>query len=201
MRLHRFRSGAVVLLLAAGSCAKAVPPPPEVVRQAAALESYSASLRVSVRGREWRGRSRALVAFRRPASLRIEIPGASGARLIAVARDGRLTAVLPAERAVLEQPAGPAEFEALLGVGLAPGELMDLLVGVRPSRVGELDVRWGRRLPGRLRATLADGTRLDATVEDAADATLVPAAAFEPPPHVGYRTIDADEARRLLGGR
>jgi hypothetical protein len=156
---------------------------------------------VSVRGRELRGRSRALVAFRRPASLRIELPGASGARLIAVARDDRLTAVLPAERAVLEQAAGPAEFEALFGVGLAPGELMDLLVGVRPPRVRDLDVRWGRRLPSRLRATLADGTHLQATVEDAEDATAVPAAAFEPPPHAGYRAIDADEARRLLGGR
>ena len=61
--------------------------------------------------------------------------------------------------------------------------------------------RSGPPRSSRLRATLADGTRLDATVEEPADATLVPAAAFEPPPHAGYRTIDADEARRLLGGR
>lgn len=190
-----------VLLAATAGCAKAVPPSPLVVQQAAALPAYSASLQVSVSGPRMRGRSRALVAFRRPDALRIEIPGTSGARLVAVARDGRLTAVIPAERAVLEREARPEELEALLGVALAPPELMDLLVGVAPAGLRDYDARWGPRLPRRIEARLADGTRLVAAIEDADGGEQVSARAFEPPPHAGYRSIDADEARRLLGGR
>ena len=201
VRPHRSLEVAVALLIASCGCAKAVPPTPDVVRQAAALRSYSASLRVAVRGKELRGRSRALVAFLRPDALRIEIPGASGARLVVVARGGRLTAVLPPERAVLERAAGAAEIEALLGVALAPEELMDLLVGLAPAGLREHDVRWGSRLPSRVSAVLADGTRLQATVEDADEGEALPAAAFDPPAHEGYRPIDSEEARRLLGGR
>ncbi len=192
---------AVVALLAASACAKASPPPPELVQRAAALPSYSASLRVSVKGRDLRGRSRALVAFRRPDALRIEIPGPAGARLLAVARGGRLVAVLPPDRAVLESGATPAELEALIGVALAPGELMDLLVGVPPLGTREYDVRWGRALPRRIEAVLADGTRLRVTVDEADSGADLGEAAFGPPPHEGYRMVDADEARRLLGGR
>ena len=191
---------ALALALAAGACARPLPPSPDVVRRAAALDSYSADLRVSVRG-SLRGGSRALVAFRRPDALRIEIPGPAGVRLVAVTRDGRLTAVLPAERAVLERAATPLELEALVGIPLSPAELMDLLVGVPPKGVRRYEVRWGRELPTRIDAQLQDGTRVKATVQDAdAGGNLAPAA-FDPPPHPGYRPIDADEARRLLGGR
>jgi hypothetical protein len=70
---------------------------------------------VSVSGPEVRGRSRVLLAFRRPDALRIEIPGPAGARLVAVVRAGRLTAVLPAERAVPDaaDPARRVEQPAL----------------------------------------------------------------------------------------
>lgn len=192
---------AALLPLIVSGCAKAAPPSPLVVQQAAALSAYSASLNVSVNGPRLRGRSRALVAFRRPDGLRIEIPGPSGARLLAVALGGRLTAVLPAERAVLEREARPQELEALLGVALAPAELMDLLVGVPPAGLRDYEARWGRRLPSRVKARLADGTRLVADVEDADGGEQVSPRAFEPPSHEGYRPIDADEARRLLGGR
>jgi hypothetical protein len=141
------------------------------------------------------------VAFRRPDGLRVEIPGASGARLVVVARGGRLTAVLPGERAVLEQAAGATELEALLGVALTPEELMDLLVGRPPTSLRDHDIRWGRRLPSRISAVLADGTRLLASVEEADGGQALPTAAFDPPAHEGYRPIDAEEARRLLGGR
>jgi hypothetical protein len=199
----RFPDLAIALLLAGGlaGCARAVPPSPEVVRQAAVLRAYSASLRVSVSGVELRGRSRALVAFRRPDALRIEIPGASGARLVAVTREGRLTAVLPAERAVLERDASPAELAALIGIALAPESLMDLLVGQRPVGAREYEARWGRLLPSRIDAVLEDGTRVRAIVEEADSGEAVSPRAFEPPPHAGYRPIDSDEARRLLGGR
>jgi outer membrane lipoprotein-sorting protein len=198
-RRRRLEASAALLLL--GACAHARVPPPEVVRAAAGLASYSASLRVSVRGAELRGRSRALVAFRRPDALRIEIPGPAGARLLAVARGGRLTAVMPHERAVFEAEASPAGLESLIGIALRPDELMDLLVGVAPEGAQGYEVRWGRTLPRRVDAVLADGTKLRATVEDADAGTGLAAAAFDPPPHAGYRPVDASEARRLLGGR
>ena len=200
MRRHRLLE-LLALALLAGGCAKAMPPPPEVVRAAAALTSYSGSLRVSVRGEELRGRSRALVAFRRPDALRIEIPGVSGARLVAVVAGGRLTAVLPADRVVLSREASAAQLEALLGIALAPEELMDVLVGIRPANARDYRVSWGRTLPRRIEAVLADGTRLSVDVDEAEGAVVLPTAAFEPPEHEGYRPTDADEARRLLGGR
>ena len=192
---------AAAALLAAAACARPLPPSPDVARHAAALPSYSASLRVSVSGRELRGRSRALVAFRRPDALRIEIPGPSGARLVAVTRGGRLTAVLPAERAVLESDASPEGLASLIGIALRPEQLMDLLVGVAPGGAREYGVRWGRALPQRVDAVLGDGTKLRAIVEDADAGEALAPAAFDPPPHGGYRPVGADEARRLLGGR
>jgi hypothetical protein len=192
----------VALLAGAlAGCASKAPPSPDVVRHAADLRSYSASLRVSVKGEELRGRSRALVAFRRPDALRIEIPGPSGARLVAVTGEGRLTAVLPAERAVLEREANAGELAALIGIALAPGALMDMLVGQRPAGAREYEARWGRALPTRVDAVLEDGTRVRAVVEEADAGEAVSPQAFLPPPHEGYRAIDADEARRLLGGR
>jgi len=183
------------------ACATATLPPPGVATRAAAASEWSGSVRVSVSGKDVRGRSRVLMAFRRPDAVRIEIPGSSGARLVAVAREGRLTAVLPGERAFLESAATAADLEALLGVALSPGELMDVLVGVAPAGLRGYEAQWGDTLPRRVEATLADGTRLKATVEDAQTGLDLPEAAFLPPPHPGYRRVDADEARRLLGGR
>jgi hypothetical protein len=154
-----------------------------------------------VKRADLRGRSRVLLAFRRPDAMRIEIPGPAGARLVAVVRAGGLTAVLPAERAYLESGASAAELDALLGVALEPAELMDVLVGKAPPGLREYEASWGEALPRRVRAVLADGTRLDARVDEAEKDVPLPEAAFEPPPHPGYRPVDADEARRLLGGR
>jgi hypothetical protein len=154
-----------------------------------------------VKGRDLRGRSRVLLAFRRPDAMRIEIPGPAGARLLAVIRAGRLTAVLPADRAWLESAASPADLDALLGVALSPEDLMDVLVGKAPAGLRDYRAQWGEALPKRVLAVLADGTRLDARVDEAEKDVDLPAGAFEPPPHPGYRAVDADEARRLLGGR
>lgn len=193
---------AVVAALLASACAGGFrPAAPGIAERAASAPSYSGSLRVSVSGPGVRGRSRALVAFRRPDALRIEIPGPSGARLVAVARGGRLTAVLPADGAFLERAAAPAELEALIGVALAPAELMDVLAGARPAGLRDYRADWGPSWPRRIDAVLADGTRLKATVEEADAGADVRPAAFDPPPHAGYREVDADEARRLLGGR
>jgi hypothetical protein len=154
-----------------------------------------------VKGEDVRGRTAVLVAFRRPGAVRLEIPGSAGARLVAVVRGGRLTATFPAHRAVFEGAANAADFDALLGVALAPEELMDILVGVAPPRLRSYRAGWGERLPERIEAVLPDGTRLKATIEEAEVGRPLPAAAFDFPPHQGYRSVDAAEARRLLGAR
>jgi outer membrane lipoprotein-sorting protein len=182
------------------ACATTSLPPPQVVAAAAAADSYSGSLRVSVKGPDVRGRTRVLLAFRRPDAIRIEIPGPSGARLVAVVSGGRLTAVLPAERAVFEGPAERSDLGALLGVALTPAELMDVIVGVAPPEARLYHATWGEALPRRVEAVLGDGTHLKATVDDAESDARLPEAAFDPPPHPGYRPVDAEEARRLLGG-
>jgi hypothetical protein len=172
-----------------------------VAETARAAHSWSGSLRVSVSGKELRGRSRALVALRRPDALRLEIPGPAGARLVAVSRAGRLVAVLPAERARFESAAGAEDFEALIGVALAPGELMDLLLGIEPRAARRYEADWRGPLPRRVKAELADGTRLDARIDEADAHAVLPEAAFDPPPCASCRPIDAAEARRLLTAR
>jgi hypothetical protein len=186
-------------IIATVACASFGPPPPQAAERAAAAFVYSGSLRVSLRGPELRGRSAVLIAFRRPDAVRLEIPGPSGARLVAVARDGRLTAVLPRERAVFEAAASAETIEALLGIALGPEELMDLLVGRPPSRVRQFSTRWDTSVPRRIEAVLPDGTRLEARVDEAELDPLLSPAVFDPPAHSGYRRVDAAEARRLLG--
>ena len=114
-----------------------------------------------------------------------------------VAKDGVLAAVFPAARAFFRSRATEAEMDALLGIALAPSELADLLLGVGSPRLRAYEVRWGRAFPRRVRATLPDGGRLDATVEEAElEAPLSPSA-FEEPAHGDFRSVDRDEARRL----
>jgi hypothetical protein len=165
--------------------------------EARAAPTYSGRLRVSLKGPGVRARTPALVAFRRPDALRIEIPGPTGARLVAVAQAGRLSAVFPAEQAVFLGAATPADLDALLGVGLSPEEVIDLLVGVGSPRLRAYHARWGPLLPAHVEATLPDGTRLQARVEEAEAGLALPAAAFAEPPHPGYRTVSAEEARKL----
>jgi hypothetical protein len=188
--------------LAASGCAS-LPrqAPPEVAAAARDARSYSAELAVALRGPELRGRVRALVAFARPDRLRIEIPGPGGVRLVAVAREGRLVAVFPAERAFYEAAADASELELLLGIALAPAEVMDLLTGRAPERVRSYDVRWGPQAPARIVAGLPDGARLRVGVRDPQLGGELPAGAFEPPSHAGYRALDREEARSLWSGR
>ncbi len=191
----------LVLAFLCGACASAGLPGPGVAESARAATTYSASLRASLRGPDLRGRTRVLLAFRRPDALRLEIPGPTGARLVAVAGHGRLVAVFPAERAVFESEATPAALDALVGVALSPEELIDLLVGVPSPRLRSYRARWGPTLPREIEAELPDGSRLVAKVDEAEADSPLPAAAFAPPPHEAYRSIDADEARRLWGSR
>jgi hypothetical protein len=200
-------SGPFLLLLAAtlgaAGCASSLAlPPVATVETARTVPTYSARLGVTLRGPELRARTPVLLAFRRPDALRIEIPGPAGARVIAVAASDRLWAVFPSERAVYSGAAQPADLEALLGVALAPSEIMDLLTGVPNPRLRSYRARWGAALPRQVEATLPDGARLKATVEEAeAPATALGPTAFTEPPHAGYRTVTIDEARSLWSGR
>ena len=187
--------------LAAGCASAPLPPPARVVERAKAAATYSASLRVSLKGPQFRGRTRVLLGFRRPASLRIEIPGPAGPRLVAVTKDGALAAVFPAARAIFRGRADAADLDALLGVGLAPEELIDLLVGVASPRLRSYQARWGAALPREIRAVLPDGSRLRATVDEAEADLSLRDEAFATPGHEGFREVDAAEARRLWGGR
>jgi len=201
-RMNRAPLAGVASLLLASACATAsLPPPADVAARARDAASYSARLRVSLKGPGVRARTPALVAFQRPDGLRIEVPGPTGPRLVAVARGGRLVAVFPGERAVYAGEARAAELEALLGVALDPGEVMDLLVGVPSPRLKRYRAHWGPALPRQIDATLPDGGRLKVTVEEASPGPLLSEAAFAEPPHPGFRTIDAEEARSLWSGR
>jgi len=185
-----------VALWAAG-CASGRLPSPQVVTRARAARTYSASLRFSLSGPDLRGRGRAIVAFQRPDRLRIEVPGPAGARVVAVLREGRLIAVFPGQRAVFTDAANEASLGALFGLALEPSEVMDVLVGVPPARLRSFRVRWGATLPRAVDAELSDGAHLALRVESAEQDVPIPPAAFLPPPTVGFRDVDAAEARTL----
>ena len=186
----------------ASACATgSLPPPADVAARARGAASYSARLRVSLKGPGLRARTPALVAFRRPDGLRIEVPGPAGPRLVAVASGGRLVAAFPGERAVYAGEARAAQLEALLGVALEPSEVMDLLVGIPSPRLKRYVAAWGPALPRRIEATLPDGGTLKATVEEPEVGAVLLDAVFAEPPHEGYRSVDAGEARSLWSGR
>jgi hypothetical protein len=108
-----------------------------------------------------------------------------------------LTAVFPAERAVFRGAADAGAFSDLLGLPLAPGDVIDLLSGVAPAAVRDYRADWGATAPRRVHARIADGPRLRLTIEDPEIGREIPAAAFEPPPHDGYREVGAEEAQKL----
>jgi hypothetical protein len=187
--------------MASGCAARMVPPSAGVADAARAATTYSARIRVTLDGPTVRARTPVLLGFRRPDALRVEVPGPTGARLIVVAHGPALWAVFPAERAVYAGAATEAGLRDLLGVALTPAEVMDVLVGVRPPRLSRYSARWGPALPRSIDATLPDGARLKAAVEDPRAGEPLPADAFTEPPHDGYRPVAADEARSLWGRR
>jgi hypothetical protein len=171
-----------------------------LVQRAARIETYTAELQVSLRGPELRARTPALVGFRRPDALRVEVPGPSGPRLVAVARAGTLVAVFPGQRAVFEGAATAEGLADLLGVALAPDEVMDVLVGRPPASLREYRAKWGPAVPREIRATLPDGARLSVRVERPETEAPLGESAFVPPPHEGFRRVDAEQARELWSG-
>jgi hypothetical protein len=201
MRRRRRTDPAAVLvasLLLLPACAgrfrPATPAAAAALREAG---TYSAAVRVSVGGRLLRGRASAVIAFRRPSSLRVEVAGPTGARLVAVAHHDRLTAVFPADRAVYRGAATRDAFRDVLGLSLGPADVIDLLSGVAPASVRDYRADWGPVAPLRIEGRLQDGARLGVRVEEPEVGAPVPDAAFEPPPAPGYREVSAEEASRL----
>jgi len=188
-------------LALASACASLAPAPPGAPERARAARTYSATLGVSLRSPTLRGRATVILAFARPHSLRLEVPGPTGLVCVAVANETALVAVFPGARAAWQGASTAAEMEALLGVRLSPRELMDLLVGMPSPGVRDYRVSWGAALPKRVMATLEDGGRLDAKVQSADLDPTLPDAAFDLPGREGLRQVDAAEARRLLGMR
>jgi hypothetical protein len=198
------RSGRLALgWLILGLCGCAATRPPDLAALASirAARSYAGSLRVSVDGPELRGRAAVVLAARRPDALRVELPGPGGPRLVVVARDGRLCAVFPRDRAVLRSPATADDLRQLLGVALDPAGGLDLLRGQPPADARDVRLDWGPQLPRRVRARLPDGGRVDIRVDGAELEASLASAAFDEPPTAGFREIDAAEARRLWSGR
>ena len=196
-RRPRPELAAAVLLLAV-ACATARLPAPGVAEKARGARVLSGSLRVSVRGPELRGRSRALVAFRRPDEIRIEIPGPSGARLVAVHGVG------PARGGVARGARGARERRGTAGARSAPRDR---------TRARGADGRARRRRGRRARgATRPTGVRRCPARPRRAPRRHPPrregrrgrARRRAAPGRLrarrprGCRAIDADEARRLL---
>src|SRR5204862_6271624 len=124
-------------------------------------------------------------------SLHLEIAGPGGARLVLVARGGRLVAVFPQDRAVFEGAADRRVLGDVTGVALAPADVIDFLTGTAPASVTDYRAEWGPRVPTPVRGRLEDGTRLDVRVRAPELDGKVADAAFDPPPHDGYRPVDA----------
>jgi hypothetical protein len=183
------------------ACATVPPPSPAVVEQARALRSYAADLRVGLRGPDLRGRASVIIGFVRPDGMRLEMPGPTGARFILVASAGRLTAVFPNAHAVFDGDGTADTLARITGVRLSAAGVMDLLVGVAPVDVRDYRAEWGDGLPRRVRATLSDETRIDIKVTRPERGREFPDQAFAPPPHEGYRSVTAEEARDLWLGR
>jgi hypothetical protein len=195
----RARCGALLAaVLLTSACATVRPPAPGVLAAARRAETYSAVLSVKL---GFRMRADAIVAFQRPDRLRLEVPGPTGARLLLTARDGRMTAVFPADHAVFEGEASGRVLGEVVGVALTPADVMDFLLGSAPPSVRGYRADWGPALPARLRGRLEDGTRLDLRVRDPQAGGVLDARVFEPPPHDGYRTIAAAEARARWTGK
>jgi hypothetical protein len=178
-----------------------VVPPTSVIEAARRTDSYSAELRVGLRGPDVRGHASLIAAFVRPDRLRLEMPGPQGARFVMVARAETLTAVFPGERAVFQGRVSAATIAAITGVSLTPPAVMDLLVGTPTTEAADYRVEWAEALPRRVRATLSDGTRLDVKVARPQVGRTIAEAAFDPPAHEGYRSVDSAEARELWLGR
>jgi hypothetical protein len=108
------------------------------------VSRYQGLVRVRGRGPDGGFDAKLVVIFRRPSELRVELVGAFGStRWVAVAGASGITAYFPGRREYLKEEDTPEVVGRLLGLRLAPEEVMAVLSGVGlplaslPGAVGE----------------------------------------------------------------
>jgi hypothetical protein len=180
-----------------GCATTRVPPPAELVLKVQSTITYTAELRVSLRGKDIRGHAPLVVGFTRPDRVRLEMPGPSGARFVMVANGKTLTAVFPGARAVFSGDSGADTLARITGVRLSAAGIMDMLVGKAPPEALNYRAEWDPSSVRRVRCSLSDGTALDVRVKGPEIGRAISEEAFLPPPHAGYRSVSAAEARDL----
>jgi hypothetical protein len=116
--------------------------------------------------------------------------------MVAVSQGDRMTAVFPHERAVYNGEATRAGMGDLLGVALAPSEIMDLLGGTPPQTIQLRRLRFRAGLACDIAGRLSDGTMLKIRVEDA-QLSALSEQAFADPACPGCRSVSAHEAAEL----
>jgi hypothetical protein len=109
-----------------------------------AISRYQGFVRVRGRGPDGGFDAKLVVIFRRPSELRVELLGAfGGTRWVAVAGASGIIAYFPGRREYLKEEDTPEVVGRLLGLRLAPEEVMAVLSGVGlplaslPEAVGE----------------------------------------------------------------
>ncbi|MCP3982737.1 MAG: DUF4292 domain-containing protein [bacterium] len=150
--MSRVRALGVVLVLIAGCRTAPVPMPevldpstPEVQRvladfvaQASARHGLRGTARVALEGVLGASFARHLVVLERPARVRMEVMGLAGQRIAVLATDGQRFDLYRAETAAVESGlVHPGLLGEVAGVPLTPAELVALLLGGLPIRVGE----------------------------------------------------------------
>ena len=124
---RRLATAAAALVLL-GGCASARPT--SRVQGPEGARGYRALFRGETDGPAGKERFRMAAALLPPDRLRLEFSGPVGGPRLVVAVDGAtVMAILPSERAYDSEPAGAAVLDRILGLPLAPAQLVALLTG------------------------------------------------------------------------
>jgi len=126
----------------------------------ARLRTFEGEARISLRLEGVRQRGSALVLFRRPDGLRVDVTGPIGVRLVtAVASGDSLRVFLPRSNDLYEGRADDAALRRVIGVDLGAWTPWRAMLGVVPGDLGQVEgfEREGERLVVRVRGEA--GTR------------------------------------------
>lgn len=147
------------------------------------VTALRALARVRVKDPDGTIASREAIIVERPARLRVEVLSAFGAVLVFTVDDGQLRAYNSSEDALYAGAASPENLARYAGVGLAPTQLVDLLLGTPPDApgvTGEVAVDPGsgwialtQPMAGGSRITWFTGARVPVAVEDRDDSGSV----------------------------
>jgi len=101
-----------------------------------AVTTLRALARVRIKDADGTMASREAIVVERPARLRVEVLSAFGALLVFTVDDGQLRAYASSQDTVFTGAASPENLARYAGVGLAPDQLVDLLLGTPPTPAG-----------------------------------------------------------------